>query len=463
MSVFNVVNEAEVIKISKQLESFKAIIRRPPSPNGYQQLNKLAVEYNGALNGIQRKISESSDKIVANNEKYSNDAKVIVFTILIASGAISILLGFLIAIVLSRSLKRIGKATKALAIGDLTQKAATLGCPEVKEVAVELNNAMDGLQHLILAIDNQSRHITSSSNFLKTISSETETSALQIAKGMEELAHSSSEQANQAGLVMNTVTNLVKLVERVCQEIKNISNASELVAQSAQLGQQSTEIVTTTFNDLSESTSETAAAIYELTNTSQEISENISVINMIAEQITLLALNASIEAARAGEHGKGFGVVASETRKLANQSKEAVHLISKLIDQMNARAKNAVFVMQKEKNRIEAGQESVFTVNNNFKNIFKAIMDNIAQISAVASLASQMTEQNTTTIDAATSIASITQENLASVEEISATSEEQSSAMVKVSSSADNLNKIAEALNKSIAAFHLKELPDYRN
>jgi methyl-accepting chemotaxis protein len=455
MSVFKVVDETVVNDISKQLDSVRKILRSPPSREGYTRLNNLAFEYNIILNAIQRKIGESSEQIVVNNENYSTYAKIIVFVILIASGIISVFLGFLIAGALSRSLKRIGKATKALAIGDLTQKAEPQGCPEVKAVAVELNNAVTGLKHLVLAIDNQSRQIVGSSNFFRALSAESKSSALQIAKAMEELAGSSNEQAHQTDRVMQTIRNLIQLVERVGREIQNISNATERIAQSAQLGQQSTEIVTVAFNDLSESTSETATAIHELSNTSREISEITSVINTIAEQITLLALNASIEAARAGEHGKGFDVVASETRKLADQSKEAARHIAELIEQMNVRTRNVVFVTQKEKTRINAGKESVFSVNNNFINIFKAIMDNIAQINAVAGWASLMTEQNTATIEAITSIAAITEENLASVEEISATSEEQSVSMSKVSSSADNLNRIAEQLNESIAVFQL--------
>jgi hypothetical protein len=58
--VFKVIDEAEAVKISQRLESFKAIIRRPPNQDDYQKLNKLAADYNAALSSIQKKISESS-------------------------------------------------------------------------------------------------------------------------------------------------------------------------------------------------------------------------------------------------------------------------------------------------------------------------------------------------------------------------------------------------------------------
>ena len=76
----------------------------------------------------------------------------------------------------------------------------------------------------------------------------------------------------------------------------------------------------------------------------------------IAEQTTLLALNASIEAARAGEHGKGFSVVAKETGKLAEQSKQAAQLIADLIAQMRKRNTHAVEVINRGMQKVEAGK-----------------------------------------------------------------------------------------------------------
>jgi methyl-accepting chemotaxis protein len=456
LGALRTVDAVEVDKLTGKLESFKAILQQTPNSDGYRRITNLALEYGAGLDNMQQMISDSSSTIVTNNEHYSRRAKTIMFIILILSGIIAMSFGFLIAFSISQALKRIGNATKALATGDLTQKADHFDCPEVRKVAVELNNAVNGLRQLVFAIIHQSGDIVNSSENLRDTASQTEESAQQVSKSMEELANASNEQAKQVNLAMETINNLVALVERVGNEIRDIAVSSEQVARSARLGQQSTDIINSTFYDLYTSTEQTSRAIDELSEASREISEISSVINGIAEQTTLLALNAAIEAARAGEKGKGFGVVASEIRKLATQSKEAAELIAGLIVQMNVRANNVVAVVQKELNHISVGKDTVLRANNNFAEIFKAVKDNITQVSDVVKLATQMSEKNNASIEAISSIAAIIEENLASVEEITVTSQEQCASMMYVADSTDNLNKISEQLKKSVAKFRLE-------
>jgi methyl-accepting chemotaxis protein len=463
LGALSAVDNVEVDKLTRKLNSLKAILRRSPSSDGYRRVINLGLEYGAGLDNMQQMISDSATTIVINNEHYSRRAKTIMLIILILSGIIAISFGFVIAFSLSRALKRIGNTTKALATGDLTQKAGRFDCPEVKKVAVELNNSIDGLRQLVFAIIRQSEDIVNSSHNLRDTASTTEESAQQVSKSMGELADASNEQAKQVNLAMGTINNLVALVERVGNEIRNIAVSSEQVVRSARLGQQSTDIINSTFYDLYTSTEQTSRAIDELSEASREISEISSVINGIAEQTTLLAVNAAIEAARAGEKGKGFGVVASEIRKLATQSKEAVDLISGLIVQMNVRSDNVVAVVQKELNHINVGKDTVLRANNNFAEIFKVVNDNITQVSDVVKLATEMSEKNNATIEAISSIAAIIEENLASVEEISVTSQEQCASMLYVADSTNNLNKISEQLKKSVAKFRLDTIEDELN
>jgi methyl-accepting chemotaxis protein len=457
LEVLKTADEERIAPLVNKLESFRRYLKTNPSKEGFTRLRSMSMETSAVLDRIQRKTGESSNLLIINNERYSIRAKNLTIIILIISAIISTLLGFLIAVSISKSLKMIGLSTKALASGDLTQRVQISGCPEIQAVSVELNNAINELKNVVSVINKQTKEINQTSHALHITSGQTKSSAAQVAIAMEELAKSTVEEASQVERAINTVQTLVNLVERVNNEIQHISQSSQQMAETAQLGYKSTETINNTFLNLHASTKEAAEVISDLSTASAKISETISMIDNIAEQTTLLALNASIEAARAGEHGRSFAIVASKTRRLATQSKEAVSLISELINEMDEKTKNVVAMMQTEVGRIESGKDMVFGASENFQEIIKAVMENISQINDVAKLATEMNQKNTDTIQAVTSIAAITQENMSCTEEISASSEEQSASMTQVAGMADDLNKIAEQLSHSVKIFQLEK------
>lgn len=183
-----------------------------------------------------------------------------------------------------------------------------------------------------------------------------------------------------------------------------------------------------------------------LNKTSDKIGEITEVIGGIAEQTTLLALNAAIEAARAGEHGKGFTVVAEETGKLAEQSKQAASMIVELVNQMQSRTQSTVMAMGQELMKVKTGHNLTSETIGTFNEIFRALMANLTQIESVAKSAKQMADSNEHVISAIHNIAAITEESMASTEEVSATSEEQSASVEEVTALAENLSQIADNL-----------------
>jgi methyl-accepting chemotaxis protein len=195
--------------------------------------------------------------------------------------------------------------------------------------------------------------------------------------------------------------------------------------------------------------------IEELSHSSEQIKGISLLIEGVAEQTTLLALNAAIEAARAGEHGKGFSVVAKETGKLADQSKQASKEIGALIAEMLTRSRHAVTTIQKGVAEVENGKNLTTAAAATFGNIFKQLEDTLTQITAVANSAQEMARHNEQVISAITSVAAISEEGLATTEEISATVEEQSAGAEEVAALAGNLSNIAEAMRNSVAAFKI--------
>ena len=116
-----------------------------------------------------------------------------------------------------------------------------------------------------------------------------------------------------------------------------------------------------------------AELILELSDFVQSTSSTVGLVEDIAEQTNLLALNAAVEAARAGEHGKGFAVVASEIRKLADESKQATNKIVSLITSIQQAANSTVLATEEGTKEIESGLELAHTISENIEQLTNSI------------------------------------------------------------------------------------------
>ncbi len=443
--------------IYNEVQSLKEYFETPASIQKYDEFEQKITLINIALKSIEETILNSATESMQFGNTFSVESTNTTILLLLVSLVFSILLSLIITASISNPLKSIVNAAKSLATGDLSENLRAHGCQEVTEVVKGLNEAIAGLRRLVGGINEQARLLINASKELQDASNDSGRSAAEVARAMEELARASSEQANQINQTVNIVTELGDLVRQVSTDTENIATVSEKVADSARLGQKVTGDVANEINELYLSTKEVAEVIEELNRTSGEISEITSVIGGIAEQTTLLALNASIEAARAGLQGKGFSVVAKETGKLAEQSKQAAQMIAELIVQMKTKTGHAVEIIQKGISRVEAGRNLTSEAAVTFENIFKQLRDMLNRIGQVAHSARQMAEKNENVINAITGIATISEQSMASTQEVSATAEEQSAAAQQVSSLAGNLASIADKLKESVAVFEIKD------
>lgn len=451
-----VVDKDESARLEADVRKIMDMGLQPASAENYKIMNDTVSEIDAGLDGLESSISMNAIDTINKSKEYANYARIKMGIAVIAGLILALLVAWGIAGSISQPLKSMVNATEALATGDLSHNITVeKGSLEVESMIRGLNGAIAGLRTLVKGINEQAETLSTASKELKDASTETGQSSSQVAKAMEELAKASSEQSEQINQAVETIHLLSDLVKKVSADTENIASSSEQVAESAKEGQRATDAVAHQINELFDSTQEVAGVIKDLSKTSEEISEITTVIEGIAEQTTLLALNAAIEAARAGEHGKGFSVVAKETGKLADQSKQAAQLIAGLIAQMRKRTEVAVDAIQKGIDRAEEGKNLAEEANKTFGNIFKTLIYNLSQIEVVTKSARQMAASNDNVIGAITTIAAIAEESLASTEEVSATAEEQSASVQEVTALAENLSEIANHLKNSIAKFEV--------
>ncbi|MGN1055282.1 MAG: methyl-accepting chemotaxis protein, partial [Comamonas sp.] len=215
--------------------------------------------------------------------------------------------------------------TKAMAQGDLSQRAQVQSADEIGQLLDAVNETADALDQLIRTVKYKANSVTLASS--------------EIAKGNADLANRTESSASA---LEQTAAAMEELGSTVGHNAENAKTADEL--------SRTARTVVTNSGQTVKALVETMASINQ---SSQRIADIIGVIDGIAFQTNILALNAAVEAARAGEHGRGFAVVASEVRSLAGRSADAAKEIKALIQdsvhevsQGNARASDAGESMQ---------------------------------------------------------------------------------------------------------------------
>ncbi len=261
--------------------------------------------------------------------------------------------------------------------GDLTARLKAKGKNEFAWVAYSFNTFVKKIAKDVNNISETSDQIARSSHQLAQISEKTEQGvANQLA------------ETTQVAVAMEEMTATVQEVAR------NAVNASDAASNADTEANSGKNIVSEAVNEINQLASEVenaANVIHELENDSNSIGEVLSVIQGIAEQTNLLALNAAIEAARAGEQGRGFAVVADEVRTLASRTQNSTLEIQQTIDRLQNRAKQAVNVMDNGKKQAASSVLQAASAGESINSISERI-DTISDMnSQIAGAAEEQT------------------------------------------------------------------------
>ncbi|MGC8747737.1 MAG: methyl-accepting chemotaxis protein [Candidatus Kapaibacteriota bacterium] len=289
-------------------------------------------------------------------------------------------------------LQETGNVMNFMKDGDLTVRMLGQYAGELQKLKDNFNLMADSISSLLLQISG-SADVTASA-------------AAEISAIAETLAASAAENSAQ---VDEIATAIEEMSRTISENAMGATHAAEVAEKNKQIAIEGGDAVQQTVNKMSEIASVVRASadkIERLGESSKQIGEIISVIDEIADQTNLLALNAAIEAARAGEQGRGFAVVADEVRKLAERTTEATKQIANMIKGIQRETEEAVRAMKQGTEEVNSGILLADKAGNALKQILQSsqeVWDLINQIAAATE------EQSSTAEQVAKNVSSISQ------------------------------------------------------
>jgi methyl-accepting chemotaxis protein len=338
-----------------------------------------------------------------------------------------ILIGWLFGRFIGKPLEVAEKTIASIAAGDLSQRVETTRSDEIGSVLRSVESMRTSLSTMIGEVRHAAEELGQRGKSL-----------LEAARHSGRSADEQSDSAGAIAAAMEELHASLGAIDHNAVEVREFASQAD---QQSQRGAQVISQTTGEMRQIAERIADSSTQVQRLANEAGNITEIVGVIQGLADQTNLLALNAAIEAARAGEAGRGFAVVADEVRKLAEGTRQSTERISKVIGDIQTHSREASEAMATVTERVDHGvhlsdeaQSAIETISHSADDL-RARLDEITD---------SLREQNT----AGSSIAS-------KAEIVARKSEETSEDAGRVINEVGQMEKLAQQLAATVSRFRL--------
>jgi methyl-accepting chemotaxis protein len=349
-------------------------------------------------------------------------------------------------------------AAEAVAAGDLSKSVSAINAnDEIGRLAHAVAAMIGELRRLAIALNESSSETTS-------MTAEITASSEEMAASAGQIAHTAADLSQQANLMAETIQTLAGSSEHL------VSLATTLDAGATEGVERNTKLRSLAVDNrarlddssrslaaLSKDAEESAASIEQLAQASEEIRSFVTLVQKLARQSKLLALNAAMEAARAGEHGHGFAVVAEEVRRLSAMSSDAAERTERVVTNVLTGISQSRTSSERTLETARAVRGATEEGSRSFGDIEKTVAEAdgwTASIQKAVIAANELAHGMRAKLD---SLATGTESFAAAMEEVAASSEEQSASTEQIAAAAGTLSGAAERLTRVVSNLRLDE------
>jgi methyl-accepting chemotaxis protein len=337
---------------------------------------QIQTNYLKSVDDMSDYVRTYAKKTNAASESDARTTRIIIVVLGISAVVIAFIVTFWIVGSITGPLNEAVETANRIAGGDLTVRIENTGNNETGQLLLAIKEMADKLKGVINDIKQASASVASGSDELSASS--------------EEITRTMNDQSNRASQIATAAEEMSQTVIDIAKNAATISQSSSDTAAQARKGADVVRKSVTESKAIADTVNTSTTVVQSLGEKSKQIGEIVDVINDIADQTNLLALNAAIEAARAGEQGRGFAVVADEVRKLAERTAKATTEISRMIGSIQGEVDSAVESMDQTNGRVNVGLQYSMEAGEELKQIVVSAVHLNKLVEQIAAATEQM-------------------------------------------------------------------------